>query len=173
MERRWMAVVMGALLVGTLIGVVWVRPGQSAQAAGATHKLTIPAASFHPIDDGQDYVNNGVVVWTNSSDARFSAPVVFPCQYAVRVERIIFSAWDQNASGNACVSLWRVKPDKGTRKQMTWVCSSGSQTSVVNYTNNSVNPAVVLSSHGLYLFLDINGSSIDVYGVQIEYKKNT
>lgn len=59
MNKRWMAVVMGALLVGTLIGVVWVRPGQSAQAAGATRKVTVPAAFFHPITDGQDYHNLG------------------------------------------------------------------------------------------------------------------
>jgi len=89
------------------------------------------------------------------------------------VERIIFSVRDQNATNNACVSLWRTKPDKGIRKQMAWLCSSGSQISVVNYTNDTIKPAVVLSGHGAYLYLDVNGSSMDVYGVRIEYKVNT
>jgi len=51
MDKRWMAVVMGALLVGILVGgVAWARPDQSPQAADHLRKLTIPAAFFHPSD---------------------------------------------------------------------------------------------------------------------------
>ncbi len=109
----------------------------------------------------------------SSGSGAFTAPVIFPSLGSVTVERIIFSVRDQNATNNACVSLWRTKPDKGIRKQMAWLCSSGSQISVVNYTNDTIKPAVVLSGHGAYLYLDVNGSSMDVYGVRIEYKVNT
>jgi len=173
MEKRWMAVVMGALLVGILVGgVVWARPGQSVQAADHLRRLTVPAAFFHPADDGLDYWNNGGFVRMESGNGTFSAPVVFPCLPAVTVERIVFSVKDQNAANNACATLYRTKPNKGTEVVMAAVCSTGSQAGVINYTDDTVDNAVVWPSQGPYLWLNIGGTSIDVYGVRIEYKRN-
>jgi hypothetical protein len=174
MNKPWIAVVMSALTVGVMVGgVVWGRPSQSAQAAGGTRKLTIPAAFFHTMSLGYNYWNNGDQITTDSGGATFTAPVVFPCQYAVRVERIILSVKDQNGSVNACVQLYRTKPSKGTQNQMPIACSAGSQPGVINYTEDTIDIPVVTPSHGPYLLLNIGGANIEVYGVQIEYKKNT
>ncbi len=173
MNKGWMAVVMGALLVGILVGgVAWARPGQSARAADATRKLTIPAAFFHPTDPTYDYWNNGDHIWTDSNGGSFTAPVVFPCLPSVTVERIILSVRDQNVCGDASVRLYRTKPNKGTQVEMAWAYSTGSQSGVVNYIDHTIDHPVVWPSQGPYLKLDISGESVSVYGVQIEYKRN-
>jgi hypothetical protein len=170
MNKRWMAVVTGALLVGILIGgVVWARPGQSAQAAGHLRRLTVPAASFHPTSPGWDYANTGQWVVVSPSMGSFTAPVVFPCLNKVVVERIIFSVKDQNGSANACVGLYRTKPNKGTEKEMAYQCSAGNQPGVINYTDDTIDGPTVWPSNGPYLHLWMYGDNIDVYGVRIEY----
>jgi hypothetical protein len=174
MKRRWTAAAMGAILVGILVaGVVCARPDQSAQAADATRKLTIPAAFFHPRDPTCYYWNNGNYIWTDSNGGSFTAPVVFPCIPSVTVERITLSVRDQNVCGDAGVSLYRTKPNKGTQKMMASVCSTGSQPDVVNYTSDTIDHPLVWPSQGPYLLLSITGESVTVYGVQIEYKRNT
>jgi hypothetical protein len=173
MNKRWMAVVMGALLVGILLGgVVWAKPDQSVQAADATRRLTVPAAFFHTMSPGYNYWNNGDQISTDSGGATFTAPVVFPCLPSVTVERIILSVKDQNGSVNACAQLYRTKPNKGTQKQMAIACSAGSQPGVINYTDDTIDGPVVWPSHGPYLLLSIGGANIEVYGVRIEYKRN-
>jgi hypothetical protein len=109
-KKRSIAMVMGAMLVGILVGgVIWARPDQRAQAADSTRRVTVPAAFFHPNDEGLDYLNNGNYVEIESGQGIFTAPVVFPCLPSVTVERIILSVRDQNGTGigNACVSLYR------------------------------------------------------------------
>jgi hypothetical protein len=173
MNKRWMAVVMGALLVGILVGgVVWARPGQSAQAADITRRLTVPAAFFHPVQDGMSYYNTGVELHMTSGSGIYTAPVVFPCLPAVTVERIIFSVEDQNSGVNACVTMYRTKPNKGNEKEMASVCSSGSGPGVINYTDDTIDYPVVWPSNGPYLWLNIPGTGMKVYGVRVEYKRN-
>jgi hypothetical protein len=172
MDKRWMAVVMGALLVGILIGgVVWARPNQSAQAADHLRKVTVPAAFFHPANNDDDCQYGEYELYMNSGSGTFTAPVVFPCLPAVTVEKLIFSVDDQ-ATQNACVTLYRTKPNQGNQKQMANVCSSGSGPGVVNYTDDTIDYPVVWPSNGPYLMLSIFGPNIDVYGVQIEYRRN-
>jgi len=175
MDKRWMAVVMGALLVGILVGgVAWARPDQSPQAADHLRKLTIPAAFFHPSDPTYNYWNDGDFIWTDSSGGYFTAPVVFPCLPSVTVERVILSVRDENAGtyDDACVCLYRTKPNKGTQRQLANVCSTGSQPGVINYTDDTIANPVVWPSQGPYLLLEIYGDSVNVYGVQIEYRRN-
>jgi hypothetical protein len=175
MSRHWMAVVMGALLVGVLVGeVVRARPDHSAQAADVTRRVTVPAAFFHPNDEGLDYWNNGNYVEMQSGQGIFTAPVVFPCLSSVTVERIILSVKDQNSGGiaNACVTLYRTKPNKGIENKMASVCSSGAQPGIINYTDDTVDYPEVWPSHGPYLWLELYGTNIEVYGVRIEYKRN-
>jgi hypothetical protein len=173
MNKRWMAVVMGALLVGILVGgVMRARPHQTVQAADITRRLTVPAAFFHPATDDYDFGNNGLALWVYSGDGVFTAPVVFPCLPSVTVERIILSVRDQNGSANACVKLYRSRPNKGNEKEMASQCSGGSQPGVINYTDDTIDYPVVWPSHGPYLYLTIGGTNIDVYGVRVEYKRN-
>jgi len=175
MDKRWMAMVMGALLVGILVGgVVWARPGQSAQAADHLRKLTIPPAFFHPNLPGVDYANGGNRMWVNSGIGEFFAPVVFPCLPSVTVERVILTANDQHSGlgADACVYLYRTKPSQGIKKQMAFVCSSGSGAGAVEYIDDSINYPVVWPSQGPYVLLGIYGTDIKVYGIQIEYKRN-
>jgi hypothetical protein len=147
-KKRSIAMVMGAMLVGILVGgVIWARPDQRAQAADSTRRVTVPAAFFHPNDEGLDYLNNGNYVEIESGQGIFTAPVVFPCLPSVTVERIILSVRDQNGTGigNACI---------------------------INYTDDTIDYPVVWPSQGPYLWLEIYGTNIEVYGVRIEYKRN-
>lgn len=88
------------------------------------------------------------------------------------MERIILSVGDQNGGSNACVALYRTRPNKGTVKIMAYQCSGGSQPGVINYTDDTIDGPVVWPSHGVYLYLGIYGPSVNVYGVRIEYKRN-
>jgi hypothetical protein len=173
MNKRWITVVMGAILVGVLVGAVtWARPGRSAQAADHLRRLTVPAAFFHPNLPGVDYANGGDQIWLYSGTGEFLAPVVFPCLPSVTVERVILTVDDQHGSANACVWMYRTKPSRRTEKLMASVCSSGSGAGVVDYIDDSIVYPEVWPSNGPYLWLAIYGTNINVYGVQIEYRRN-
>jgi hypothetical protein len=174
MNKRWMAVVMGALLVGALIGVVWVRPGQSAQAAGGTRKVNIPAALFQPIREGRDWWWRSDHLEMNTGLGEFVAPVVFPCLSSVTVERIILYAYDDSGVGGTGAYLFRTKPNRGSIKRLGsaytgWLATSSADPTA--YPSADINK-VIGPSHGVYLYLNIEQSGIKVYGVTIEYHSN-
>jgi len=172
MKKASMAIMLAALLVATIVGVVWARPNQSPQAADIIRKITIPAAFFHPRYDGIDYSNAGMCLAVDSGSGGFTAPVVFPTLSAVTVKKITLSVTDNNAGSDACIAMYRTSPKNLTESGMAAVCSAGSG-GATSYDDNTIDNAVVWPAHGPYLWLDIYGTNIRVYGVTIEYQRNT
>ena len=171
-KKSWMAVVMGVILVGTLVGVVWARPNDRPEAQDITRKITVPAGFFHAAIDGIDWVNLGPYIKMTSGPGIFTAPVVFPCLPSVTVERLTLYVEDNNSSWNACAALERTRPQQGDQAQMAHVCSNGTTTGVQPFTDGSISPDVVWPSHGVYAWINIDGTSIYVHAVRIEYHRN-
>jgi hypothetical protein len=100
MKKAWMAMVLGALLLGTMAGAVWARPKQ--MLAG-NRKLAIGPAAFEPAFDGYDYQ---IITWEMGKDTAYMsttgdydeyvAPVVFPTLSPVTVKKITLIVNDMN-----------------------------------------------------------------------------
>jgi hypothetical protein len=172
LNKSWMAVVAAALLLGTLVGVIWARPHDRPQAQDITRKVTVPGAFFHPSQEGVHWLNYGEYIKLLSGSATFSAPVVFPCLPSVTVERMIFYVDDQDGLDDSCVTLHRSRPWQGDSVMMGSICSSDTTTGVQAFTTSNIYNAVVWPSHGVYMELVIDGNSIKVYGVRVEYHRN-
>jgi hypothetical protein len=169
MKKGSMAMVLAALLVATIVGAVWARPNEATEAV--TRKVTIPAASFIPNQDGLSYGNTGQRLWVNSGSAEFIAPVVFPCVEWVTVRKVTLSVTDNNANDDACVFMFRASPKNLSAVMMAQACSSSSG-GAHNYSDATIDNAQVYRNQSAFLILDMWGPSIDVYGVTIEYKRH-
>ena len=171
-KKSWIAGVAVALLLGTLVGVVWARPHDRPEAQDITRKITVPGAFFHPYEEGLSWHNEGLEIEVPSGAGIFTAPVILPCLPSVTVERLILYVEDNNTSANACAYLHRTRPQKGDEALMGSVCSSITPTDVQPFIDSSISPNVVWPSHGVYIWLDIGGPSIYVHAVRIEYHRN-
>ena len=170
-NKSWMAVVAGVLLVATLVGVVWARPSDRTQAQDITRKVTMTGGEFIPTSDDWDYENNGNYVYCASGSCNFSAPVVFPCLPSVTVERIILHVQDNNGSSKAIATLYRSYPPTGAE---VWLGSAESPTGTAGHQPWSSDPInkVVWPSQRAYIWLSIGGTNIQVSGVVVEYHRN-
>jgi hypothetical protein len=171
-SKGWIAVVTAALLLSALAGAVWARPNDSPQAADITRRVTLTGADFAPNQEGMDWGSDGGHVNCNTVECTFTAPVVFPCLPAVTVERIKLHVYDGNASSTASAGLWRANPSTGGETFWASVgsplgMSGGDQT----YTSADINK-VVWPSQRAYIWLQINGTDIKVYGITVEYHRN-
>lgn len=172
MNKSWMAVVMAALLLGTLAGVVWARPSDRPAAADITRKVTLGAADFAPPNDEVDWFSNGQAIWCVAGSCIFQAPVVFPCLPAVTVERIRLHVVDGSPAGWAKATLYKAKPSTGGH----WLQGSASSPEGVSgglktYTSADINK-VVRPNQKAYISLLINDDTVGVYGVTVEYRRN-
>jgi len=171
-NKSWMAAVAAALLLGTLAGVVWARPNDRPQAADITRKVTLTGADFAPNQDGMDSYNYGGHVYCNAVECTFTAPIVFPCLPAVTVERIKLHVDDDNASATASAGIWRANPSTGAETFWGSVASTvPTSGGIKTYTSADINK-VVWPSQRAYIWLQINGTDITVYGVTVEYHRN-
>ena len=170
-KKSWIAVLSGALLMATLVGVVWARPNGRPQGAGPTRKLTVPAASFIPADEAYNYWNDGTYLLMQSGSGSFTAPVVFPTKKTVTVEKITLYAYDNNSTWAACVWLRRARPTHGDHQNMGQACSTDqSSNDPRSFTDATINPSAVRPGHAPYLWLHIQSSpGLGVYAVRIEY----
>lgn len=169
MRKGSTVIVLAALLVATMVGVVWARPSRGAQAADIVRKVTIPAAFFIPSEDGLDWFNDGAL----SGNGAFTAPVIFPTLSAVTVKKVTLSVEDHNGTADACVTLKRASPKNLSQVSMATACSSGSWGGPVNFDDDTIDYATVWPAHGPFLWLELDGTSILVYGVTIEYQRKT
>jgi hypothetical protein len=169
MKKLWIVLLLGALLVVALTGEVQARPDNEPQAWLTT---TVPAGSFHPIEDGVDWHNNGYYIQLDSGGVEcFTAPVTFPERSGtVKVKTLTLWVYDNNGTGNANVGLYRTKPFKAAEDQMGYVTSAGSSTvDPRTFQDTTIEYNPVKTEHGAYLWLCIGGTDIDVYGVKIRY----
>ena len=171
-KKSWMAALVGAILLGTLAGVVWARPRDRPEAQDITRKITVPGAFFRPVEEGMDWYNDGRYIRMDSGDGTFAAPVVFPCLPSVTVERLILYADDTHGTYDACAYLYRTRPHIGDEAVMGEACSSGTTTGVQPFIDSSISPNVVWPAHGVYIWLRIFGQKINVHAVRVEYHRN-
>jgi len=173
-NKPWMAVMAAVLLVGILVGVVWARPNDRPGTADITRKVTLTGADFNPREDGIGWYNGGGYIQSDGNLVVFTAPVVFPCLSSVTVERVKLHLYDNNAAADidACAILWRAAPEKKGDVQLGGICSLGTTTDPQTLTSTAVNKAV-WPTHRAYIVLGIRGSDIKVYGVTVEYHRNT
>ena len=184
-KKSWIAVLCGALLMATLVGVVWARPNARPQAAATTKRITIPAGWFHPVGSGYSWRSFGyyTVSYLNQTSVFFHAPVVFPSGgQKFTVEKIALYAYDENgpAQGNknACVYLYKTNPLVGATSQpamMASVCSTGSSaTDPRTFTTTTIASNPITTARGAYLRLEIeDNTDLLVYGVRIWYHKGS
>jgi len=172
-RRTWIAVVAVALLLATLAGVVWARPQNNPQAAGATRKVTLTGSDFVPHRNTDDWWDMGSRVVCYTGSCELTAPVVFPCLSAVTVERIKLHVDDNNNGVKATATLYRAVPSKGAKVYLGDVSSPVGQTGGIRtYTSGPINK-VVWPSRKAFIWLEIEGQFVDVYGVTVEYHRNT
>ena len=170
-KKSWIAVVVGALLLGTLVGAVWARPHDRPQAQDITRKVSLGASDFIPNDEGNDWYNNGDRIWCQSGSCNFTAPVVFPCLPSVTVERILLHVKDDNGSALARAELYRLNLNNGGEAQLGWVESPMGTGGYQPWSSGTINQ-VVWPSQRAYIWLFIQSTNIDVGGVTVEYHRN-
>jgi hypothetical protein len=171
-EKSWMAVVAAVLLLGTLAGVVWARPGGRPQAAEITRKVTLPAGALVSTSKAYDWGNDGAKIWCNSGTCYWAAHVVFPCLPAVTVERVKLHVYDFNTGDRACAEVYRSRPAAGQVPKLGGVCSpiTGTTLDPETFASGAINK-VVWPSQGAVAWL-VSGSNIWVYGITVEYHRN-
>jgi hypothetical protein len=170
-KKSWIAVVTGALLLGTLVGVVWARPNDRPEAQDITRKVTLGGANFIPSEDYQDWGNRGDFATCDSGTCTYTAPVVFPCLPSVTVERIKLHVRDFNGGASVTASLRRTNPATGAEREMGSATSGNTGDSIQTFTSDPINQ-VVWPSQGAYIQLDFGDKYILVYGVTVEYHRN-
>jgi hypothetical protein len=172
LNKSWMAVVAAALLLGTLVGVVWARPHDRPQAQDITRKVTITAGEFIPTTDDWNYSNHGNYVTFVSGSGNFSAPVVFPCLPSVTVERIKLHVDDMNNGALARATLFRTYPTTGAQVELGKAASpGGTSAGLKTYGSGAINKTIWPSQRA-YIWLYFSGPAINVYGVTVEYHRN-
>jgi hypothetical protein len=135
----------------------------------AWYTITVPAASFIPTKDNWDYDNNGYYVTSNSSSSTFVATVPFPFP-AVTVKQVILYAYDNEASSNVCVTMYRAKPVAASEVAMAQVCSSGASTvDPRTFKNAGISAPAAGGYTSAYLWVSVPDGSSWAYGVTIKY----
>ena len=171
-SKSWMAVVSAALLLAALVGVVWARPHDRTQGADITRKVTLTGSDFSPHRNTDDWFNTGSVVVCFTGSCELAAPVVFPCLPSVTVERIKLHVYDNNGGQSANATLYRAHPSTGALVPLGEIESPvGTSSGLQTYTSPAINK-VVWPSQQAFIWLEIEGQFIDVYGVTVEYHRN-
>jgi len=176
MKKAWMAMVLGALLLGTMAGAVWARPKQ--MLAG-NRKLAIGPAAFEPAFDGYDYQ---IITWEMGKDTAYMsttgdydeyvAPVVFPTLSPVTVKKITLIVNDMNETDRCRALLYRGNPDKMNAAEMAIVKSELSAPAPLRYSVDTIQNATVWPSHAPVVRLELR-QNMKFYGVIIEYQVNS
>ncbi len=171
-SKSWMVGVGAALLLGALVGVVWARPNDRPQGTDITRKVTLTSSDFFPHRNTDDWFNTGSVVVCFTGSCELAAPVVFPCLPSVTVERIKLHVYDNNNGYRAKATLRRAHPSTGALVPLGEVRSPlGTTGGLQTYTSGTINK-VVWPSQKVFIWLEIEGQFIDVYGVTVEYHRN-
>ena len=165
-KKWWIPLLLGAMIMATLVGVVWARP--KSHHGGSHYKIIIPGSAFHPNYDGMNWYAGYGNVHMDSGYGEFTAAVPMPPGKKT-VQKVTLYVEDNNASLKACVSLERLKVDS-TSRTMAYVCSpTGTSGGIQGYSQTSISPSTIRGRHTQYLYLDIYGPNIDVWAVKIEY----
>jgi hypothetical protein len=147
---------------------------EAAPTKAVVRRITVPAAFFHPIQDGYDWYNAGRFINTSSGGGNFMAPVVFPTGQSVVVESITIYGYDNNATYNMTVELYLVDVTVGSHSDMATVSSTGNVDTTRSFTDSSIDYNPVKHGKGVYLWLTLgDDANLDLYGVRIQYHHGT
>ena len=133
-----------------------------------TRSIMIPAAAFIPTTDNFDYLNTGFGLEMTSGTANFTAPLSFPVP-VVNIKRITLYAFDDDASNQVCVTLYRARPADASEDHTGQVCTTNA--SAPQYASTTVISPRRLSTavQAAYLWVNISGPGVVLYGVKITY----
>ena len=130
--------------------------------------MTVPAANFHPIDDGTDWSNSGYRIYMNSGTGSFTTPVEFPGSGPVVVKKVILYAWDNSTGASADVTFYKARPETGSEVDLATVQGGLNAASIRAFSSTTITYAKIQRIHGPDLWLNTDGSSVlSVYGVKI------
>ncbi|MBL9000972.1 MAG: hypothetical protein JNK25_07540 [Phycisphaerae bacterium] len=146
--------------------------------APVTRTLSVPAGAFIPGSSFFDYENNGSRFrgMTAGQNAAFTAPINLPQDATITAVHL--HAQDNAATSDATLILYRQSltvPSGFTN--MAQVASSGAATGIRIFSDTTINVPVVDNTqyqYHLYLsfFTPTTPSSLDVWGVRVEYTVN-
>jgi hypothetical protein len=169
-------VVLALLLSAVMVGVTGAIPTSSPSAAACTWTLTVPAAAFHPEDNGYNFYNSGWMLRSEDAitERYYTAHVPFPCTGEVTVDSVDIMGYDNNTSYEMCFALLRLDPLAPSRVEMGGVCTgneSASTTDPDTWTIPSLDPSTIGPNQGAYLWLKIaDNHDLHLYGVKITYQ---
>jgi hypothetical protein len=172
LNRSWMAVAAAALLLGTLVGVVWARPHDQTRAPDITRKVTLAGADFTSVDNIQPCSNHGNYVTCGPGGGAFVAPVVFPCLPSVTVTGIQLHVDDPADTVNIVAYLYREYPAKGVPQLLGVVNYPLGTTEGIETFTAKVDDEVVWPSQRAYVYLELEGNILKAYGVTVLYHRN-
>jgi len=167
-KKSWIAALVGALLMATLVGVVWARPKARPQASPGWKVLTISPADCIPATDSDDWYNEGYRLYCSFGACYFTCPVPLPPE-TVRVKKFEMYAKDQGGS-NIGSDLYRTYAKAGNEVKMADADSSGSSPGVRTFTDTSIDYNPVRSRHGTFIWLVVKTGNLKVYGFRVCYE---
>jgi hypothetical protein len=164
------------LLSAVMVGVTGALSTSSPSAAACTWTLTVPAAVFHPEDDGYHFYNSGWMLTSDDDNTNryFTAHVPFPCTGEVTVEKVEFMGYDNNPLYEMCFGLLRLDPLAPQRTGMGGVSSGvefASSTIPETWTITEFDPATTDASQAACLWLQMaDNDDLHLYGIKIAYR---
>ncbi len=173
-----LAVLLGALPMAVLIGATGVGLGARPAAASATKKLSISTAEFSPVYDSSyrptphekygDYLRSRA----DGTTIELVAPVQFPHDGLVTVEKVELMANDSNTGAGAILALYRSNLSKEwARKEMARI-DTGIQWAEGYHvwSDPNVSPSRINTAHQAWLWLTLDDdTNLYVRGVRIYY----
>jgi hypothetical protein len=179
-HKSLLAVLLGALLMAVLIGATAVGLGARPAAAAVTKKLTISTAEFSPVYDSS-YVPTPHEKWgdylrsrADGTTIELVAPVQFPYDGMVTVEKVELMANDANINARALLALYRSNPSNvWSRREMARIDTGTAWAEGYHvWSEPNVSPRYVNPGHQAWLWLVLDDDTdLYVYGVRIYYHK--
>ena len=163
-RKLWVPALVG-LLVAALVGPTVVT---AAEPRLTTKTIMVPAAAFIPTTDNSDYGNEGLALWVGSSYGNFTAPLSFPVP-VVNIKKITLYALDDNAGAGICATLYRARPADASDDSAGQVCTTNASAPQSPYTTTISPRRVNTGLQGPYLWVNISGPSVWLYGVKVTY----
>jgi hypothetical protein len=172
LKRLWAALLLGALLMATVVGVAVAKP--SARPLEQVWRvLTVPPAACTPVDYLDSWYLPGDSLKSMSGAGSYVCAVSFPAAGeqavgAVSVKRVTMYAYD-NGTGDASVTLRKTYPPTGGQRPMAYANSTDSAADPQTVIDTTIQNNPVYRTHGPYLFVFLANPSIKAYGVFIHY----
>ena len=173
LNRNWSPILLAMLLLAILVGVSGAGTRVSAQVTG-TRQLIVPAAQFHPWEDGTEFQNYGHCITPHGIDTKwFVAWVPFPVPYYATVEKFELIAYDNTDTGRIIAWLQKTKPVRGTIRDMAYLDTGVNFKSSMNprtWVDSTISYATVKPAEAVYVYLQLDPKALLVFhGVRIWY----